>query len=116
MKGKRCRTLVGEIHVDKAGELTVERNENGVKLFFASFSALCDLKCGGLNASSVHFNKRLDLIGDLLRGDALVFLGLPYFRLQKPTLVSDQNTDGYQGDGKKRNQKLVSVGADGHGL
>ena len=88
----------------KAGELPVERNENGVELFFASFSALRNLKCGGLNASPVHFHKRLDLISDLLRGDALVFFCFPNFSLQKPTLVSDQNTDGNQGDGQKRNQ------------
>ncbi len=99
VKGKRRCTLVGEIHIDEAGELPVERHENGVELFFASFSALRNLKCGGLNASPVHFYKRLDLISDLMRGDALVFLGFPNFSLQKPTLVSDQNTDGYQGDG-----------------
>lgn len=104
VKGKRRCTLVGEIHIDEAGELPVERNENGVELFFASFSALRNLESGGLNASSVHFHKRLDLIGDLLCGDALVFLGFPNFSLQKPTLVSDQNTDGNQGDGQKRNQ------------
>ena len=114
VKGKCRRTPVGKVHVDKAGELAVERHKNGVELFLASFSALRNLESGGLNASPVHFHKRLDLIGDLLRGDALVFLGFPNFCLQKPTLVSDQNTDGNQGDGQKRNQKLVSVGADGH--
>ena len=87
------------VDIDEAGELPVEGNENGVELFFASFSALRNLESGGLNASSVHFHKRLDLIGDLLCGDALVFLGFPNFSLQKPTLVSDQNTDGNQGDG-----------------
>lgn len=57
VKGKRRCTLVGKVHIDKTRELPVERHENGVELFFASFSALRNLKCGSFNASPVHFHK-----------------------------------------------------------